>query len=100
LHVFLSGDDVAWTVTDQAPPLDGKKAESVGAPPIILRWPTTGDSLMDRTVLATARIGREFKTLYVNEGLYVYCRGVSIWWFFGIRDSERHRPILYISEVD
>jgi hypothetical protein len=100
LHVFLTGEAVDWAVTDQPPPLDEKKVERIGAPPVTLRWPKTGEHPMDRTRLAAARISREFKQLFVTDGVLIYCRGVSIWCFFAIRDTERDRTILYVCEDD
>jgi hypothetical protein len=85
LHVFLTGTEVNWAVSDQPPPLDEKEVERIGTPPVIHRWPTTAESRMDRTALAAARIGREFKQLFVTGlGLLIYCRGVLIWRFSAI----------------
>jgi hypothetical protein len=101
LHVFLSGTEVDWAVSDQPPPLDEKEVEHIGAPPVIHRWPTTAESRMDRTALAAARIGREFKQLFVTGlSFLIYCRGVLIWCFSAIRDTERGRTILYVREDD
>jgi hypothetical protein len=106
LHVFLTGKELDWAVTDQPPALDEKEVECMGAPPVILRWPKTarytmGECTMDRTALAAARIGREFVELFVNEhGLHIYCRRVLIWIFTTMRDTERGRTILYVWEDD
>jgi hypothetical protein len=103
LHVFLTGKEVDWAVTDQPPLLDEKEVECIGAPPVTLHLPkTTHRSQMDRTALATARIGRVFIELFVSDptSLWIYCRGVLIWGFIGFRDTERDRTILYVCEDD
>jgi hypothetical protein len=104
LHVFPTGTEVNWAVTDQMPALDEMEVESIGAPPVILRWPTTakysmGEFTMDRGSLAAARIGREFAELFVNElGLLVYCHKVLIWRFTAMRDTGQGRTILKVWE--
>jgi hypothetical protein len=80
--------------------------ERVGAPPVILRWPTTakystGELTMDGTTLAAARIGRKFAEFFVNErGLLVYCRRVLIWCFTAVHDTLQGRTILNVQEDD
>jgi hypothetical protein len=101
LHVFLTDKEVDWAVSDQLPPLDEKEVERIGSPAVTHRWPTTAESRMDRTALAAARIGREFERLFVTgPGLLIYCRGVLIWRFSAIRDTERGRTILHVGEDD
>jgi hypothetical protein len=106
LHVFPTGKEVNWAVTDQLPAIDESEVGRIGAPPVILRWPTTakystGELTMDRTTLAAARIGRKFAEFFVNErGLLVYCRRVLIWCFTAVHDTLQGRTILNVQEDD
>jgi hypothetical protein len=99
LHVFLREKRVAWEVSDTLPELESSNPEHVGSNPVLCRW-SSGEHLMDRSSLVSARLNKEFWQLFVNEGLWLYFRGMEILYFAAVRYVESDRPFLYVGESD
>jgi hypothetical protein len=101
LHVFLYGNRVAWEISDTPPTLVETALERIGADAVICRWgPEVGEGIMDRSGLIQSRRGKSFRMLFVNEGLWLYCRGMEILYFAAVRSVEADGPFLYVSELN
>ena len=101
LHISVSkeGTGVTWQLVDVSPPLDPSVMERIGSPPIVVRWPSSKESTLDRTALAAKRRGCQFQKVWVNEtGLLVYCQGHHPWGFHPIRRMDTNQPILYVGD--
>jgi hypothetical protein len=100
LHVFLDNHRVRWALGETKPCILGT-VEQVGSPPLKLDWGIVGEELMDRSSLVSARFGKEFVRLWVNEiGLFVYTKGQLILRFGAIFRTDTGEDILYVTETD
>ena len=101
LHIRSTGTAIEWAVSDEVPQLDATPAEQIGSPAMLIRFPNGTEHVWDRSALATARLGCEFKRLYVTSGaLLIYCRDQLIWWFSAGHRTDTGQPLLFTTEGD
>jgi hypothetical protein len=55
---------------------------------------------MDRSRLIAERLGKEFRQLFVNEGLWLYFRGMETLFISAVRHVEADQLFSYVAESE